>query len=250
MASTLTGPILAEYQDLFSSSSTNGGPGGSAVLNLGQKAFTGDGREFRFVLAGGTSLVPGKLQQTAAETTGWEALAIAAAAIGATTITTTSTVTVTANAWAGGYVCVSVTPGQGYFYRIKSNPAATTAVVTLTLDDPIQQVALTTGSQISIVASPYNGVIVAPAAGSLTGAIVGNAIYPVTNAQYGWIQTSGPSNVLADDAVTVGLAVSPSDTVGGAVNTGIPVTSNAPIVGVAMEGIADTAYGPILLDIT
>lgn len=244
--SSLTGPVLAEYQDLFSSTTTQGGPNGG--LNLGAKAYTGDGREYRFVLAGGTTLVPGKLQQAPAETTGWEDLAIAAAAIGATSITTTSTVTVTKDAWAGGYVSIATTPGQGYFYKIKSNPAATAAVVTIQLEDPIQQVALTTGTKITVNASPYSGVVVAPVAGSLTGAVVGGAIFPITNAQYGWIQTNGACNLLADDAVTVGLYVTPSDVVGGAVTTGA-ITANAPTVGTAMNGILDTEYGPILLNI-
>lgn len=237
--SSLTGPVLAEYQDLFSTSTTAGGPNGG--LNLGAKAYTGDGREFRFALAGATALVPGKLQQSAVETTGWENLAVAAAAIGATTITTTSTVTVTANAWAGGYVAVSVTPGQGYFYKIKSNPAATSAVITLTLEDPIQ-IALTTSSKIDVIANPYSGVIVNPA--SATGAPVGVAIYPVTAAQYGWIQTVGASNVLADGAVTVGTALAASNAVAGAVE---PLAGVQAPIGTAITGISDTEYGSVML---
>lgn len=240
--SSLTGPVLAEYQDLFSSTTTQGGPNGG--LNLGAKAYTGDGREYRFCLAGGTSLVPGKLQQSAVETTGWENLSIAAAAIGATSITTTSTVTVTANAWAGGYVSVTVTPGQGYLYKIKSNPAATAAVVTIQLEDPIQQVALTTSSKIDVIANPYSGVIVNPT--TATGAALGVAIYPITNAQYGWIQVKGPTNVLAQGTIVVGEQVAASATVAGAIVATSGVLAN---VGVAITGIADTEYGTVNLNI-
>lgn len=242
--SSLTGPVLAEYQDLFSSTTTQGGPNGG--LNLGAKAYTGDGREFRFVLAGGTTLVPGKLQQAPAETTGWEDLTPAAAAIGATSITISSSATATANVLRGGYASISVTPGQGYTYKIKANTAVSSATgMVVTLEDPLL-VALTTSSRVTLNANPYSGVIVAPVSGSLTGAVVGAAVFPITNAQYGWIQTVGACNVLADDAVTVGLIVTPSDVVGGAVTTGA-VTTNAPAVGIAMNGIVDTEYGPILL---
>lgn len=240
MPSTLKGSgLLIEAQDLFSSSSTQNG------MDLGGKAVTGDGREFRFVLAGATALVPGKLQQAPVETTAWQNLAAAAAAIGATSIVTTSTVTVAVNAWAGGYVAVTVTPGQGYLYKIKGNTAATAAVVTIYLDDPIQNVALTTASRLDIIASPYGSVIVNPA--TATGAPVGVAIFNVTAAQYGWIQTKGPSNVLADGTVTVGTSLVASNAVAGAVE---PLAGVQAAVGLALTGIADTEYGLVFLNLS
>ncbi len=240
MASTLNGTGLqVEYQDLFSSSATSGG------MQLGGKSVTGDGREFRFVLAGATALVPGTLQQTAAETTGWENLAAAAAAIGATTVVTTTTVTVTANQWAGGYLAVTVTPGQGYLYQIKGNTAASGAVTTITLADPIQQVALTTASRLDVIMSPYASVIINPA--TATGTPVGVAVYPVTAAQYGWIQVCGPTNVLADGAVAVGTSLVASNATAGAVEAATGV--QAP-VGIAMEGISTTEYGMIFLNLS
>lgn len=245
--SSLTGPVLAEYQDLFSSTTTQGGPNGG--LNLGAKAYTGDGREYRFVLAGATSLVPGKLQQTPAETTGWENLAVATAAIGATSITTTSTVTVTANAWAGGYVMVTVAPGQGYQYKIKGNPAATSAVVTLQLEDPIQIALNSSTSKIDIIANPYSAVIVNPAAAS--GTPIGVAVFPITNAQYGWIQVAGVANVLADGAIAVGSQVVASNATAGAVETQVAGGSSVDqaYVGTAVTGISTTEYGSIKLSI-
>lgn len=237
--SSLTGPVLAEYQDLFSTSTTAGGPNGG--LNLGAKAYTGDGREYRFVLAGGTALVPGKLQQTPAETTGWENLAVAAAAVGATSITTTSTVTVTANAWAGGYVMVTTNTGAGYQYKIKSNPAKTAAVVTITLEDPIL-VALDTTSTIDVIANPYSGVIVNPA--SASGAPIGVGVFPVTAAQYGWIQVAGVANILSDGGTAVGLAVVASNATAGAVET---LTGTQAPVATALTGVSTTEYGSFLL---
>lgn len=239
--SSLTGPVLAEYQDLYSSTTTQGGPNGG--LQLGSVASSGDGRNFVFVLAGATTLVPGKLQQSSAETTAWEALNPGAVAIGATQFTTVSTVTVTANAWAGGFVMVTQTPGQGYQYKIKGNTAATSAVVTVFLEDPIQ-IALTTSSQIDIIPSPFTGVIVNPS--SATGSIVGVAVYPIVNAQYGWIQTTGPANVLAQGTIVVGEQVAASSTTAGAVVATSGVLAS---VGVAITGIATTDYGAINLNI-
>lgn len=239
--SSLTGSVLAEYQDLFSSTTTQGGPNGG--LNLGAKAFTGDGREFRFVLAGATTLVPGKLQQSSVENTGWEALNPGIVAIGATQFTTTTTVTVTSNAWTGGYVFVTETPGQGYQYKIKGNTAATSAAVTVYLEDPIL-VALTASSQVDITASPYNGVIVNPT--TATGTTLGAAIFPITNAQYGWIQTTGPAAVLAQGTIVVGEQVASSSTTAGAVVATSGVLAS---VGIAITGIATTDYGAINLNL-
>lgn len=239
MSNLIGSGLQAEYQDLFSSSSTQGG------MQLGAKAVTGDGREFRFVLAGATALVPGKLQQSAAEdTTNWENLAVAAAAIGATSVVTTTTVTAAANLFAGGYLNVTVTPGQGYSYKIKASSAATAAVLTLTLEDPIL-IALTTSSRIDLIPSPFANVIVNPT--TATGTIVGSAVFAVTAAQYGWVQTKGPCNVLAQGTIVVGEEVGASSTTAGAVVATSGVLAD---VGYAITGIATTEYGSIFLNIS
>ena len=159
--------------------------------NLGQKLVTPDGRSFRYVRAGGTALVAGNLLQSIAEDTGEQDLTPTATAIGATTITT-SAITVTANQYAGGYVLVTVTPGIGQAFKIKSHPASTAAAVTLTLEDPVQ-VALTTTSRIDLVPNIYEGVIAHPTTSS--GVPVGVAVNDITANQYGWIQTGGIANV-------------------------------------------------------
>ena len=232
----LGGDLQVSPQELMTDSSIQ-------MATLGARATTGDGREFRYVKAGGTALVPGKLQQTAAETTAWENLSVAAAAIGDKSITTTSTVTVTANQLAGGYVAVSVTPGQGYMYRIAKHAAATAAVVTLYLEDPIQ-VALTTASYVDLISSPYAEVIINPS--SATGTPIGVAVYPITAEYYGWIQTKGPANVLADGAITVGTNLVASNGTAGAVE---PLAGVQASIGIAMEGISTTEYGMVYLNL-
>ena len=232
MASFLTGNPSSAGQLLMSSSST-------PFHDLGEKMFTDDGRAFRYAKAGGVALVPGTLLQAAAEDTSDQNLAVAAAAIGATSIATTTTVTVTANQYQ--YVMVTVTPGQGYMYKIKSHPAATAAALTITLEDALQ-VALTTSSRIDLVASPYNGVVINPS--TATSAPVGVAVYPIAIGEYGWIQTSGPTCLLADGTVTVGTTLVASNATAGAVEA---FTGVQAVVGEAMTGIATTEYGAVNL---
>ena len=235
---------MAEYQDLFTSSATNGGPNG--ILNLGSKAYTGDGREFRLCLVGATSLVPGKMYQSSVETTAWENVAVAAAAIGARSVTLTGSLTLTANILAGGYLMVSVTPGQGYQYQIVGNTAVSSAAnCVVTLADPIL-VALTTASTVSLIPNTYSNVIICPT--TLTGTVAGAAVYNVTNAQYGWLQVTGMACVLSDDALTIGTALVPSDTVAGAV-TPLAAASTLAVVGTAAQTSTDTDYSAVWLNI-
>lgn len=232
---TQVGPsVISPAADLTSDSSVQ-------MHNLGELVHTTDGRIYRYVKAGASDLVPGKLQQAAAQASGLQNLSVAAAAIGATSITTTSTVTLTANQLAGGYVCVTVTPGQGQLLKIKSHPAASAAVVTLTLEDPVV-VALTTSSKIDLQVNPYSGVIINPATASSSP--VGVCTYKITAAQFGWLQVAGPCNVLADGAVTVGTNLAGSNAVAGAVE---PHTGVQALVGTALTDISDTEYGAVLL---
>lgn len=234
MATRLSSGLLVNPGDLTQNTA-------NPAVQLGAVAFDQAGNRYRYAKAGGTTLVPGKLQQAAAEATGDQDLAVAAAAIGATSVTTTSTVTVTANQYAGGWLLVTVTPGQGYKYLISSHPAASGAAVTLTLSDPLV-VALTTSSRVDLVANPYSGIVVNPT--TATSAPVGVAVAAITNAQYGWIQDGGVASILNDGGSTVGTNVSASNGTAGAVEAA--VTAQA-AVGVALTGIATTEYGAIKL---
>lgn len=235
--SSLTSDLLINPQDLYDLTVT------TAATQLGALATTGDGRYYRYAQNGAVLMVPGKLQQAIPEVTGNENLAVAAAAIGATSVTTTSTVTVTANQYAGGYVVVTTTPGQGYMYQIGSHPAATSAVLTLTLVDPII-VALTTSSVIDLVVNPYAGIVVNPT--TATANIVGVAVAALPINGFGWIQTRGVASVLAQGTITVGTEVGASSTTAGAVVATSGVLAD---VGVAVTGIASTEYGAVALSI-
>ena len=80
---------------------------------------------------------------------------------------------------------------------------------------------------------------------------VGVAIYPITNAQYGWIQTKGIANILADGAVTVGVQLVASTSVAGAFKTQVAGSSSviSAEIGTALTGISDTEYGSVNLNL-
>lgn len=234
----LTGAAQVAGQNLFTSSSYK-------AHQLGEIVFSNDGRAFRYAKAGGTALVPGKLQQASAEVTANQDLTAVAANIGDLSIASTSTVTVTANQYAEGWAVITVTPGQGYQYKIKNHLAYTAAAPTFVLEDAVL-VALTTSSRIDLVANPYSAVIVNPATAS--SAPVGVAVYPVAASEFGWLQVAGVANVLADGSVTVGTAVDASNGTAGAVEAH-PEAGVQAGVGIAMSGIATTEYGPIKLNL-
>ena len=215
------------------------------MQNLGAIAFANDGRVFKYAKAGATALVAGNLQQSRVEDTGDQALAVAAAALDATSVTTTSTVTVTANQYAEGYLVVTSTSSPGYAYKIAGHAAATGAVVTINLVDPIK-VALTATSTIDLVPNNYDGVIINPT--SQTGLIAGVATFVVTAAYFAWLQVQGPCAVEAQNALTVGLDVVASNDDNGCVES---ITDGAhellPHVGTAITGAADGEFGLVEL---
>lgn len=238
MATQLTADVIASPGDLISNTST-------AQTNLGARVVSADGRVYRYAKAGAVALVPGTLLQAPVEITNHQDLVPAATAIGATSVTVTLGATAaTANYYAGGWMMVTVTPGEGYQYKIKSHPAAdASATLVLTLEDPIQ-VALTTASNVDLVVNPYNGVLINPT--TATSSVVGVAVYPISIGYFGWIQVHGPCNVLNDGGSTVGTNVSASNGTAGAVEAA--VTAQA-AVGYAMTGIATTEFGAIFLRI-
>ena len=101
-------------------------------------------------------------------------------------------------------------------------------------EDPIQ-VALTTSSKVTLIKNPFNGVIQSPA-NTLTGSVVGAAVYPIAAGEWGWIQTGGTCGVLTGGTPAVGAAVVvPGDTAGEVVvdpaNAAVQIVGTMRIVG-------------------
>ncbi len=216
-------------------------------LPLGTRGYSRDGRTFRWALAGGVTLVAGNALQAPAPIANHQQCAVqAAAAIGDLVIAVTLGATLaTANQYAGGFITITTTPGNGYSYRIKSHPAAalsSTLALTLENDDPVQ-VALTTSSVASLTPHPLAGVIQTPVT-TLTGAVVGGANFPLANGKYGWIQTRGffPGLIIGTPAVGQSLSCPGAAAGGFAINSGtLDVVASAMVVGV------DTTNCPIML---
>lgn len=201
-------PIDGIGQDDFVSSSTQ-------AHELGARVETDDGRVFRYALAGASDLVAGNVLQGPAIIPNHLANTPPAVAIGATSFTYTPGATAGgANIYAGGWMQVDTTPGNGYTYSVSGHPAiGSSTAFTLTLKDAIQ-VALTTSSRVGLIANPYRGVIQFPVT-TATGIVAGVATYIITAAQYGWIQTWGICSVLIAGTPALGAGVMTPSTVAG-----------------------------------
>lgn len=202
-------PVTAMGQDDFVSSAT-------PAAGLGDRIETDDGRVFRYALAGAVDLVAGNVLQGPAIVPNHLANTPPAVAIGATSFTyTPGASTGTANQYAGGWMQVDTTPGNGYTYEVSGHAAiASSTAFTLYLKDAIQ-VALTTSSRVGLIANPYRGVIQMPVT-TATGTIAGIATYIITAAQYGWIQTWGICSVLIAGTPALGASVMAPGAVAGA----------------------------------
>jgi len=241
-------PILIGQQ-LFSSSATKMHP-------LGTRAVDKNGRKFRYVLCGGTTLVVGNCLQGPASQATHQTLAVttpAAAAGGRLgdchmTVTLGATNAIVADEYTDGWAVIELTPGLGYAYPIDFHPAAAggaALVVNICRDTPIQ-VALTTSSKVTLVRNPWKGVIQTPVT-TLTGPPVGAAVYPIVNAQYGWIQSGGPAAVLTTGALAVGVMVAVPGIAAGSCTIGALHTT--PIIGYTMGVTVAACANPIYLTI-
>jgi len=238
-----TGPIPIA-QGIYEMSSTANG-------ELGTPVRFADGRVFRYAKAGATALAPGKLMKAGVVSFAAATNKAVNAAVGvglyAVTLQTASAYTTCEE----GYLQINDAAGEGIQYKIKEASAnATTAVYTdLTLYDPIAT-ALTTSSEGTIIASPYEQIELCSA---ITDIIIGVSPITVTAEYYFWIQTWGVACVLADNAVAAGVVVEVGVDVNS--NTAGTTTRNADTamaVGVQMlVGITAAAgeYKPVWLTI-
>lgn len=175
---------------------------------FGQLAVTADGRMFRYAQAGGTALVAGNVVQSPAGDADHDDITCRATAIGATEILITTgsgNGALDAQEYAGGFLVIDTTPGEGQICRISHHAAisASTNGSLFVYPEDALRVALTTASKITLVKNPYDGVIQQPA-NTPTGAAVGVAVYPITAAYYGWIQIRGVAPVLVGGTPAVG----------------------------------------------
>ena len=233
-ATALCGPAVVVSQSLFQEEQT-------ALEKLGTVIHSNDGRKFRYAKTGAVALVAGTLLQAPAEdVSNMELITVTAPSAGDTQLVSTSTVTLALNALAGGLLVIAeASTGKGQVLRIAGNTAASGAVTTISLEDPVVYAA--TGTvKVSCHLNAYNGVIINPT--SATSAPVGVAMINSQVGWHSWIQVCGQGAVLNDagGAITVGTDVVPSTSVAGAVKA---LTSTLPRVGTALNAIGASDVG-------
>ncbi len=221
---------------------------------LGALGIDDRGNKYRYVQAGAVALATGHLLQEAAEDTNYRSMAVqAAVAINDTMIPVTLGGTaVTANQFDEGHIFIESSTGLGQQFRIKRHDVqtSTTGTCQFHVDRPVK-VALTTSSQATVRKSAYDGVIDFPT--TPTGGPVGVALYAMTAAYFGWIQSGGDCPVLYDTGTNSAAdesAIMPSRDVAGSVAV-VLETLAAPVhIGWGREQVSvDSTYGMAYLTI-
>jgi hypothetical protein len=224
-----------------------GGNGSQFAVNtikqnaLGTQMVFADGRLFRYGQAAATQIATAKMCQQTLNSANLDELVVPTArAVGDLVVTlTTGSTAVAADAMQDGWINVEDDTGEGYLYSVATNAAAaTTATLTITLNEPLQ-VAWTTSTTVGVFFSPFSAVIVhpSPATAMLVG--VTPRIIPASN--FGWFQNWGPASVTTEGTVVINEQVIDSASADGAV---APTASTAAgeenYVGVVMEVAATT----------
>jgi hypothetical protein len=209
------GTIWADYGDEKVTSTTE-----DLGLTIGTRMVLPDGRAFRYSFSNGAAGAGTGVQSSAAIANHDSDLAVAAAsAVGAKSVSVTLGSTAAAeDLYANGYLFVNDVDGEGHVYRIRQHDAigsGGTGTINLMDGDTISE-ALTTSSQVGLVASPYMHVIPSPG-GAQTGRTVGFAPAEVADNSYFWAQTWGEAAVLADGTLVIFRPLRVSDGTAGAV---------------------------------
>jgi hypothetical protein len=220
---------------------------------LGTIGISRFGDFYRYAANGAVALTAGKTVNAIAKVTNHTTITVqAAAAVGATSVNITLGATAaTADQYIDGTLVVKDVAGTGTSYAIVGNTATSSAgVITVFLAEPIV-IALTTSSIVSLVYSPWNGVLVAPAAAAEV--VVGVPQLTVTAStatvtQYAWLKTKGMASVLSDGVISKGAGAIQSASVIGAATIEAAATVTQRL-GYAPEATVDTKYDPLFLTI-
>jgi len=217
------GTVWGDYGDEKATSTSE-----DLGLVLGTRMVLPDGRVFRYAFSDG-AIGAGKGAQSSIALANQDSdLAVAAAAaVGdksvSITFGTSPNTDVTANQYANGYLYVNDEAGEGHVYRIRGTDAhvaadvsASPAVTIHLMDGDGIKEALTTSSEVGLVANPYQHVIITPG-GAQTARAVGYAPTEVADNAYFWAQTWGEAAVLADGTLVIFRPVRVSDGTAGAV---------------------------------
>lgn len=214
---------------------------------LGQLASTSDGRGFRLSKSAG-ALTAGQITEPGTVTANYANRTLTtAAAQYANQVTIPLGTTATADQFVGFYLIVNdgVGQGQGAYY-VTGNTAATAGnsnTTTVTIRGALQ-VALTTGSDVTLEPNQATGVIQHTAAVAIPTA--GAPVIDVTSGYYFWNQVTGMASILSDGAIAKNTEGIPSDATAGSVETRVDATI-VKAVGFAPELTVTTEYSPFIL---
>ena len=221
-------------------------------LVVGTRMILPDGRVFRYAFSNGAVGAGKGVQSSIALANQDTDLVPAAAAVGDKSVTltfgTSPNTDVTADQYANGYLLVNDVDGEGHVYRIKGKGAhvaadvsASPAVEIFLQDGDTIATALTTSSEVGLVANPYQDVIITPA-GAQTARCVGYTACEVADNTYFWVQTWGEAAVFADGTLVIFRPIRVSDGVAGALeNYASQTASEEQVVGFATNVLAATS---------
>ncbi len=240
-----TGPLSLVANGAFQTSTD-----ASLDTLVGTRWDLSDGREVLLVQAGATPLIPGIVVQDAAIIANHQGLDVTAvqaySANGNTPYKITATLggtAVTANQYAGGFAVINVGTGKGQTLRISSNTAQsnTSGAVVLTLEESPSVALDVANSEVSLIPAHGKGIVITPT--TLTNCVAGVTLYSLAASVYGFIVSKGIVSCLSDAAAPAasGVAISPSNATGGAVESGViaqGVIGNAVQAGVSAENFA------------
>lgn len=226
-------PTIPVDQSIYEESTTQ-------KTRLGTQLSVGD-RKFKYAVAGAT-LAAGDLLANAANTQVVNATAGTAAAIGDKSVVIYGAAAITAGVFNEGTLVVSDATGQGYTYRIKTQPACSSAGnATVALYDPLAA-ALGVASELTCVPNMNSVTNVITA----TTPLAGVAPCAVTSGNYFWAQTEGVASVKVTGTVAFGNILVPSTTGGTAV---IDATANVQRAGIALAAGTTGDTVPVLLEL-
>lgn len=221
---------------------------------VGSRWDLNDGREVILVQASSaTTVAAGKLYQDAAIIADHQNLDVTAfqaySANGNVPAKVTATLggtAVTANQYAGGYVVVNDSTGEGQTLRIASHPAADAAAsVAITLEDA-PNTALDSTSEICLIPAHGQDVIISPT--TQTNVVAGVSLYPIAASAYGFLVSKGIVSCLSDAAAPAasGAAISPSNATAGAVEAAVLAQG---VIGNAVQAGVSTEYRTVFINV-
>lgn len=215
---------------------------------LGSVGRTADGRVYRYAKAGASDLAPGKLAVNSDLNADVTNKTIAAsAAIGAKSVVIDAGGAIVADAYADGFLTINDATGEGITYAVSGNTGVSGAgEVTVSLKEPLKVAVTVDVSEATLKASPFSGLVIS--ATDQADLPVGVPNVTITAGYFGWVQTQGECAVLADEAVTKGLALTTGTGVAGAVEAYDGVGEH--IIGIASEALVDTEYRSAFLTIS